>query len=438
MINSDKAYVLGLLIGGGTISANTFMIELPYRKWGEEVHRMREIATDILTKISDIFERAYGFRVNYEIGNSRWSIKPIGRADISQVIRDLEELGLPISGFLLNTADISKAKENLTGINAERFLSGIFDTRASLTKSHRRFDLTAPVVSVEIPGSTKNFNFVIQFCSWLTDLGSTTDQILFNHPCQHSASDPTYTGWKKGFKIRFLVKSFIAKHSFAMQAKAIDVDNLIRLQEREEQVPCKDRVIRNPSPVSIHNDINSATLPSQVRNRLFFHYHHFCAALGCPHAPYGSIKRLVESYNAYISYFPRLSKSSIPEAKLLLEAISLRNFDNNEIEKEPIELSKLLEDPFFEGYSDLKVGCAYLFSEELNGKRHVGNMNIILESSLNKTVDLFSINDTFDAPIILANSENNRAIVVSNPGGIENHKILQDKIEVNGLFIDIK
>ena len=65
-----------------------------------------------------------------------------------------------------------------------------------------------------------NFSFVVQMCAWLTDLGSVTDQIEFNHPCQQAASDPTYAGWKKGFKVRFLAKSFISTHSFAMRARA--------------------------------------------------------------------------------------------------------------------------------------------------------------------------------------------------------------------------
>lgn len=92
----------------------------------------------------------------------------------------------------------------MAGISVESFLSGIFDTRASLTLSHRRFNDDAPVVSVEIAAVRRTFKFVVQLCSWLTDLGSITDQILYNHPNQHSGSDPNYTGWKKGFKLGFL------------------------------------------------------------------------------------------------------------------------------------------------------------------------------------------------------------------------------------------
>src|SRR5690606_38076882 len=144
-------------------------------------------------------------------------------SDISSLKDDLEYLGLPIGGFLLSSADLSTAKSKLTGVNTASFLSGIFDTRASLTLTHRRFTDDAPLVSIEIPGCTRNFTLFVQLCSWLTDLGSITDQILYNPPNQLSASDPYYKNWKKGFKIRFLVRSFLAQYSFALQAKSIDV-----------------------------------------------------------------------------------------------------------------------------------------------------------------------------------------------------------------------
>ena len=42
-----KAYILGLLVGGGKIDKHTFIIDLPYKKWGMDTKRMNVIATDI-------------------------------------------------------------------------------------------------------------------------------------------------------------------------------------------------------------------------------------------------------------------------------------------------------------------------------------------------------------------------------------------------------
>lgn len=72
--------------------------------------------------------------------------------------RRFKNLGLPTIGTLLNNADLSLAKKTLSINEAESFISGIFDTRGSLAKSHRRFADDAPVVSLEITEVLKTFN----------------------------------------------------------------------------------------------------------------------------------------------------------------------------------------------------------------------------------------------------------------------------------------
>jgi len=390
MINHDKAYIIGLLVGNGTISNGTFTIMFPLKKWGMQPEKMHKIATDILTKICDKFNSNYNFNVTYEIGNNgQWFIKPINNPDISELLNNLSELGLPNNGFLLEKVSLSTAKQKLKGISIECFLSGIFDTRTSLSKSHRRFTNSAPIVSLEIPGSTKNFDFVVSICSWLNELGTTTDQILFNHPCQHSASDPTYKGWKKGFKIRFLVNSFIAKHSFALKAKAIDVDELKKIQEMNEQETCINRKLSKPSPVSIHSEINSTSLPQTVQNKLFFHYHHYCAVLGCKHAPLKEIKKIVANYSDYIFVLPR--------------------------------------------YYDFKQGLAYLFSKKLNGKRHSGSMNKIFNANKESKFTIQKVENIHLPSLFIFNNENNRAILVSAISSDLNQQLIKEHITVKNI-----
>lgn len=437
MINHDKAYVLGLLIGGGTISNGTFLIKLPFRKWGMNPEIMNKIAVDILTKICDKFQKNYSFPVSYEIGNSVWSINPIGTPDLSELINDLISLSLPTEGFLLDKADLTKSKNQLKGISTENFLSGIFDTRASLTKSHRRFTDEAPVVSLEIPGSTKNFQFVVQLCSWLTDLGSVTDQILYNHPCQHSSADPTYKGWKKGFKIRFLVKSFLAKHSFALQAKAFDIKNLEKYQEKDAQEPCHKRKIRKPSPVCIHSDINSSDLPKEVRNRLFFHYFHFCAVLGCKHAPINELKKVVESYPAYIFVLPRSEKGTKEEMERAFDSLKGKYFTEKELESKTYSVKQILEDEKLKDYLELEQGLAYLFSEKLNGKRHSGSKDAIINSNKNSKVLITKTKFAEGFPLLILNEENDRACVISSLKSELNQRLINEKIQKDELSINI-
>jgi hypothetical protein len=335
MLNHNKAYILGLFVGAGKIDIDSFLIELPFKKWGMEPSKMNVIAVDILQRIAGLFNSEYGLKVTYEIGNNRWFINPNENQDFTDITSDLKNFGFPNSGFLLNTADLSTAKSKLKGVNAESFLSGFFDTRASIALSHRRFNDDAPVVSIEIPGSTKNFKLVVQLCSWLTDLGSTTDQILYNHPNQHAKADPYYKGWKKGFKIRFLVQSFLATHSFALQAKAVDATKIKKRQKKEEQYSCPLRKIRQPSPLAVHNEMDSTSLPKEVRNKLYFHYFHYCASLGCKYAPTEEVKRVVSEKNSLISFFPRLSKGIIKEISQHFNQMKETYFSEYDIVKKP-------------------------------------------------------------------------------------------------------
>ena len=127
-MNHIRVYLLGLLVGGGKIDKDIFVIDLPFKKWGMEPKRMNIIATDILVKICQYFHTSYNFHVTYEIGNGKWLIKPINGANISMLIDDLKAFGLPIGGSLLSTVDLTLIKSKISGISVESFLSGIFCT----------------------------------------------------------------------------------------------------------------------------------------------------------------------------------------------------------------------------------------------------------------------------------------------------------------------
>lgn len=436
-LNHTKAYILGLLVGGGKIDKHTFLIDLPFNKWGMDTSRMNVIATDILTRICNYFKSTYDFNVTYEIGNSKWLIKPIDGSDFSEIIDDLNYLGLPTGGFLLAKANLTKAKTLLKGIQVENFLSGVFDARASLTLSHRRFTDDAPIVSIEIPGSTKNFLFVVQLCSWLTELGSITDQILYNHPNQHSSSDPSYNGWKKGFKIRFLVKSFLTKHSFALQAKAIDVTNIKKTQKKEEQTPCYLRKLRKPSAVSVHIDQNSNELPIEVRNKLFFHYHHFCALLNCPFAPVEEIKKLVTNSKEYINFFPILTKDDFDVLSLRFDSIKEIYFPESTKYEFKISVKKAIENEDLGHFTGIDQGVAYLFATELNGKRHKGSMSDILKLNQTEFITIYSYDENFDSPILVRNLKNDRSFICSSIDNSLNQKIIKKKIKINGFAVSV-
>jgi hypothetical protein len=438
MLNHNKTYILGLFVGAGKIDKDNFLIELPFKKWGMEPSKMNVIAIDILQRIAGLFNSEYGLNVTYEIGNNRWFIKLIDNQDFTNITSDLNYLKLPNSGFLLNTANLTTAKSKLTGINAESFLSGFFDARASITLSHRRFNNDAPVVSVEIPGSTKNFKLVVQLCSWLTDLGSTTDQILYNHPNQHAKADPYYKGWKKGFKIRFLVQSFLATHSFALQAKAVDIIKIKKRQKKDEQESCPLRKIRQPSPLTVHNEMDSQSLPVEVRNKLYFHYFHYCASLGCKYAPTEEVKRIVSDKQSLISFFPRLSKGNIEEISKHFDQIAENHFSEYVTIKKSLMVKAILSgNGVYFAYYGIEQALAFLTAEKLNGKRHSGPMEEILTNNENTVLSLHSFENTRNEPIMIVNNINDRAIICSNISSSTNQNLIVDNTKTNGYDIKL-
>jgi hypothetical protein len=435
-ITIEQAYVLGLITSGGTIANGTFQIVMPFDKWGANPTTAAAISKDLLTKVRALFSTAYKIDINYSLGNkNRWVLSPLGNPNINLILADLSLLGLPTTGQLLNNADLVLAKKTLNGMRAEHFITGIFDARASLTESHRRFNNDSPVVSVEIPGSTMNFKFVVQLCAWLTDLGSVTDQILFNHPSQHASSDPTYKNWKKGFKIRFLAKSFLSKHSFAMKAKASDVITLANQQISHEQLPCSVRHV-SANTVSIHDDINDSTLPGEVRGKLFLHYHHICAAMGCPHAPLAEVQRIMGQAATHVSVYPLLSKGGFKESLAVHLKLATSSFPTSLIIKHSLSCENILKNHSLD-YTSLNIALAYLLSSNLNGKRHVGSMGPILLDNAHVVLEVREITGVGSAPLFIGNRSLDRGVVVSCPTGSANAIALKSKVNINGIEIRV-
>ncbi len=431
-INAHQAYVLGLFIGGGVVTADTFEIVLPFDKWGADAIRMNQIARNILTDLKDTFNHAYGINVDYDLRKKSWVLHPIDPPDMTRIRADLLELGLPNIGQLLTSADLEVCKTRLRVDIAGSLLSGIFDSRASLTKSHRRFTDRAPVVSIEIPGKTENFRFVMQLCSWLTDLGTITDQILYNHPSMHSPENPEYKGWKKGFKIRFLVNSFLQQHSFAMRVKAHEIGDLAANQTIRQQVPCPRRT---PSPhrVCIHRDIKSEDLPRAVRGKLFFHYHHICAALGCPHAPVEAVRRMTRRANKLIHVFPICLKGG-SEMPAVFHKLTRQYYFGRPASTNGMDVRTALDTYTKDQYIAIETAIAYLFSPSLKGKRHTGPQDPIVRANLARSVSVTVVENVQDSPVLLSNPRNGREVIVSRV----NQKLLDGIISLHGMDVCVK
>lgn len=436
-MTDEQAYICGLLVGGGEISETTFRIKLPLKKWGADVNNMNQIASDILSPIQAKFNSAFQCNITYERGNNGiWYIIPINDFNLPIIKQTLSSIGLPTEGILLNSADLSCAKDKLTEALSEWFITGIFDTKASVVETHRRFNSSAPIVSLEIPASTRNFKFVVQLCSWMHTQGITTDQILFNHPCFHSGKDPFYKGWKKGFKIRFLVNSYLSENSFAMRSKATSAVDLSQNQRIEEQPPCELRKKLIPNNVCVHSELNDRSLPDAVRNKLFYHYLHVCAVMNCPFAPIQEIQKMARKYRSFTSFLPLLTKGDSAQMNNLYETeLHYRYFSEKRLYESDCRLSNILKNPRLRGYTKLKEGLSYLVAERLMGKRALGTIQSNLENKMDAIIRVKRT--TYGYPLLLTNRENGRAVIVSSSTSNFNKELLRKYISLEELTVNV-
>ena len=93
---------------------------------------------------------------------------------------------------------------------------------------------------------------------------------------------------------------------------------------------------------------------------------------------------------------------------------------------------------YLSDYPDLKVALAYLLSDQLNGKRHVGNMGPILDSNKNTVLSIASIDGVDRAPTFIGNANNKRGVIISCPIGKANSSALPSRISISGIDIRVR
>ena len=91
-MNTDKAYLFGLIIGGGIFgnAEDCLRIRLPYKQWGSyetNPQRASEISRDIMGFLSPLFRSVYNLNVSFETPASGiWYV--ICEGDLSELISD--------------------------------------------------------------------------------------------------------------------------------------------------------------------------------------------------------------------------------------------------------------------------------------------------------------------------------------------------------------
>ncbi|MCL2529888.1 MAG: hypothetical protein FWE41_06100 [Coriobacteriia bacterium] len=325
-MNTDKAYLFGLIVGGGTFgnAEDTFYIRLPYKQWGSYVtnpQRASEISRDILKTVSPIFRSIYGIIVSYETApHGEWRV--LCEGDLSELKKDFQSYGVSCEGELRNDISISKIVSDLSDdFIKRRFIAGLADTIGSTTPSHRRFSEDVQIISFEVRGF--NFRFVCELCKLLHDVKCYPDQVLWNHPNFHAASNPYYTSWNKGTKVRIILDQYAEFGAFAFKTKAESTQQNLSLQQQTNIAsPCSEHEVR-ATKSCVHPAENDRRLPDYIGGGHYLHNRHVCAVIGCEHAPYSKIELLFSEVGELINPFPVLCKDTHQRIEAIIATDSL-------------------------------------------------------------------------------------------------------------------
>ena len=402
-MNPDKAYLLGLIIGGGVFgsNANSFSIKLPYKQWGnveQNPVRAGQIGRDIFRVVKPMLELVYGVSATFDIGTN-WIITCDG--DITKIKNELISYGVRPLGELRKNAPIKGIIEDLHDDNTKRrFIAGLADTIGSTTKSHRRFSDDVQIVSFEINGF--QFDFVCDLCKLLYSVKCYPDQVLWNHPNFHSGGDPYYKSWKKGFKLRVKLDQYAQFGAFAFKTKAESAAQNRALQSQHNDADICENLPVSGKQTTVHRDIDSHLLPDAIRGGIYLHNKHVCAVMGCQHAPYQRVEELLVRAGEYVNPFPVLYKDTkVSISKVILEDDILKNREYSHFKMRVADLyarrtelnGLLFGDGGLAGYPINLIiqGMAFLLSAqkgELNGKRTRGIQSEIFDRALSEDPDV--------------------------------------------------
>lgn len=335
-MDTDKAYLLGLIIGGGVFGndEDVFQIKLPYKKWGSyeaNPERAGKISKDIMNKVNNMFRAIYNISVQFETSGGTWTI--LCEGDISDIKSDLKYYGIDCEGVILLNTRLDKIVPDLVDdTSRRRFIAGLLDTIGSMAKSHRRFTDEHQIVSFEIKGY--NYKFVCDLCKLLYSINCIPDQVNWNHPNIHCPSNAYYKQWNKGFKLRVLLDQYSQFGAFTFGSKAeAAIENRKLQQQTHSAQKCEEREI-HITPSCVHNAESDIRLPENIRGGHYVNFKHICAVMGCEHAPFKEIESRLCEAEKYINPFPILCKDERMSIEKIInddELLKNRNYNTSKV-----------------------------------------------------------------------------------------------------------
>lgn len=442
-MNTDKAYLFGLVIGGGIWgnAEDVFKIRLPYKQWGsykQNPQRASEISRDIMLLVSPLFKSIYNINVSFEATESGdWYI--LCEGDLTELTTDLRLYGVNCEGDLRDNTTISGVVAALVDENLKRrFIAGLADTIGSTNPNHRRFTNDVQILSFELKGF--NFSFVCELCRLLYSVNCLPDQILWNHPNFHCANNPYYSQWNKGFKLRVQMDQYDKFGAVAFKTKAKSLrENRSLQQQTHVAIPCQERDVR-ASISCIHPAENDIRLPNNIRGGHYLHNRHVCTVLGCENAPYDRINRLLLNVENFIMPFPVLCKDKETCIEAIISSDPLLTNRNYSLLRLSVKSfcevfqtnhnALLYGDDADSGYpiTEILQGIAFIIADEqeLNGTRPKGSYKELVDRhvSLDASLSVEIRKPDLLTPLVIIG--NNRGVLI----GARNPKIYKRLVSI--------
>lgn len=179
--------------------------------------------------------------------------------------------------------------------------------------------------------------------------------------------------------------------AFAFRTKAeASNENRSLQRERHSAEQCETRDMHF-TPSTVHPAENDARLPEIIRGGHYIHFRHFCAVLGCEHAPYCKIQEQFDNIGSLINPFPILHKDDYTQIEEIISRDSL--LSERDYSTTNVSVISLLE-AYNRNKTELLYGTspsngypiaeilqavAYVIAndDELSGKRPKGYIQII-------------------------------------------------------------
>jgi len=133
-----------------------------------------------------------------------------------------------------------------------------------------------------------------------------------------------------------------------------------------------------------------------------------------------------------------LEKGTNTEIKQSFQNLAQTHFSDKKILSRIQTVQELLSEREIKKYLDLEQGVAFLLSDTLNGKRHIGSKEIILQSNMNTSLKIWFVSETHLSPLLIENKANNRSVLVSALKSEINQKLIDKHIKIKGLEVIIK